>query len=134
MASPFVAEIRMVGWSFPARGWALANGQVMPINQNTALFSLLGTLYGGDGQTTFALPNLQGRIPMHMGQGTGLTSRAIGNYGGVEFVTRQTTQIPGAPASPVQAAVQLQPQVQTVSPFIVINFIIALQGIYPARN
>jgi microcystin-dependent protein len=134
VASPFIAEIRMVGWNFPARGWALANGQIMPISQNTALFSLIGTFYGGDGQTNFALPNLQGRIPMHMGQGPGLTARAIGNYGGVEFATRQTTQIPGSPASPVSAAVQYQPQVQTISPFIVINFIIALQGIFPARN
>ena len=124
----------MVGWSFAARGWGLANGQVLAISQNTALFSLLGTTYGGDGMATFALPNLQGRIPMHMGQGTGLTARAIGSYGGVEFVTQQATQIPGSPASPVQAAVRSQQQVSTISPFIVVNFIIALQGIFPARN
>src|SRR6266581_5570996 len=117
MSEPFVAEIRMVGWSFPAKGWALANGQTLSISQNTALFSLLGTTYGGDGQTTFALPNLQGRIPMHVGQGPGLSARALGSYGGVEFVTQQTTQIPGSPVSPVQAAVHLQQQVQTVSPF-----------------
>jgi microcystin-dependent protein len=134
MSQPFLAEIRMVGWNFPARSWALTNGQILPINQNQALFSLLGTTYGGNGQTTFALPNLQGRMPMHYGQGAGLSARALGNYGGVEFVTQQTTQIPGSPQSPVQAAVGFQQQLQTMSPFIVINFIIALQGIFPSRN
>src|SRR6266567_9150882 len=127
MGTPFMSEIRIMGFGFAPQGWAQCNGQFLPINQNQALFSLLGTTYGGDGQTTFALPNLQGRIPMHVGQGPGLSARALGSYGGVEFITQQTTQIPGSPVSPVQAAVHLQQQVQTVSPFIVINFIFALQ-------
>ena len=69
MSEPFVAEIRMMSFSFPPRGWALCNGQTLPINQNQALFSLLGTVYGGNGTTTFQLPNLQGKVPMHMGEG-----------------------------------------------------------------
>jgi microcystin-dependent protein len=134
MSTPYLAEIRMVGWNFAARGWAFTNGQLLTIAQNQALFALLGTTYGGNGTTTFALPNLQGRLPMHLGQGAGLTARAQGSYGGVEFVTQQTTQIPGSPQSPVQAAVGFQQQVQTMSPFTVINFIIALQGVFPSRN
>jgi microcystin-dependent protein len=134
MSSPFLAEIRMASWNFPAKGWALSNGQLLPISQDTALFSLLGTNFGGDGISNFALPNLQGRIPVHMGQGAGLTTRQLGSYGGVEFVTQQTTQIPGVPVAPVQAAVHFQPQVSTISPFIVLNFMIALQGIFPARS
>ena len=133
MGAPFLAEIRLISWNFPAKGWAFTNGQLLPINQNQALFSLLGTTYGGDGRVNFALPNLQGRIPMHRGQGAGLSARALGSYGGVEFVTQQTTQIPGSPASPVQAAVRFQQQVQTVSPFIVLNYMIALQGIFPSQ-
>jgi microcystin-dependent protein len=134
MSNPFLAEVRIVGWGFAARGWALSNGQILPINQNQALFALLGTNFGGDGRTTFALPNMQGRVPMHVGQGSGLTARALASYGGVEFVTQQTAQVPGSPVSPVQAAVKLQTQVQTISPFIVLNFMIALQGIFPSRN
>jgi microcystin-dependent protein len=134
MSNPYLAEIRMVGWNFAARGWAFTNGQLLPIAQNQAVFSLLGTTYGGNGTTMFALPNLQGRLPMHFGQGAGLSARALGSYGGVEFVTQQTTQIPGSPQSPAQAAVGLQQQVQTMSPFTVINFIIALQGVFPSRN
>jgi microcystin-dependent protein len=134
MSTPYLAEIRMVGWNFAARGWAFTNGQLLAIAQNQALFSLLGTFYGGNGTSTFALPNLQGRLPMHVGQGAGLTARALGSYGGVEFVTQQTTQIPGSPQSPVQAPVGSQQQVQTMSPFTTINFIIALQGVFPSRN
>src|ERR1700691_1312492 len=134
MSSPFLAEIRMVGWNFAATGWAFAGGQVLPISQNTAVFSLLGTNYGGDGGQNFALPNMQGRIPMHAGQGAGLTSRILGSYGGVEFITQQTTQIPTSPVSPVAANVGFQTQLNALSPFVVLNFIIALQGIFPSRN
>ena len=134
MSIPYLAEIRIVSWNFAAKGWTLCNGQTFPINQNQALFSLLGTTFGGDGRVNFALPNLQGRIPIHVGQGAGLSPRSLGSYGGVEFVTQQSTQIPGSPASPVQAAVGYQPQVQTMSPFIALNFMIALQGIFPSRN
>ena len=94
MASPFLSEIRIVSFNFAAKGWALANGQTLPINQNQALFSLLGTTYGGDGHVTFMLPNLQCRFPMHAGQGVGLSARNLGNYGGVEGITQQQTKIP----------------------------------------
>lgn len=83
---PFVAEIRIFGFNFAPRGWALCNGQLLPISQNTALFSLLGTTYGGDGVTNFALPNLQGRLPMHPGQGPALSPRALGESAGAETV------------------------------------------------
>ena len=94
MASPFVAEIRMFGGNFAPRGNAFCNGQILPIAQNTALFSLIGTIYGGNGTTNFALPNLQSRAPMHFGQGPGLSPRSLGEQAGVENVTLLTTQIP----------------------------------------
>src|SRR5262245_43896647 len=94
MSDPFVAEIRMVGFNFAPTGWALCNGQLLPISQNTALFSLLGTFYGGDGKSTFALPNLQGSAPMHQGQGPGLTDRFLGEQSGEEFVTLIQSEIP----------------------------------------
>ena len=87
MADPFVAEIRMFGFNFAPSGWALCDGQLMPISQNTALFSLLGTTYGGDGRSTFALPDLQDRSPMHPGQGPGLSLRDLGETGGSETVS-----------------------------------------------
>src|SRR5438874_7814731 len=94
MADPFVAEIRMVPFNFVPRGWAWCDGQLMPISQNTALFSLLGTTYGGDGRTTFALPNLQGSAAMHPGQGPGLSLHDLGESGGTETVTLLESEIP----------------------------------------
>jgi microcystin-dependent protein len=94
MADPFMAEVRVFGFNFAPRGWAFCNGQLLPIAQNTALFSLLGTTYGGNGQTNFALPDLQGRACMHPGQGPGLSSRDLGEIGGQETVTLLTAQIP----------------------------------------
>lgn len=94
MSEPFVAEIRIFAGNFAPRGWAFCNGQLLPISQNTALFSLIGTTYGGDGRTTTALPNLQGRAPMHPGRGPGLTSRRLGERGGVETVTLTEAQMP----------------------------------------
>ncbi|HYN14460.1 MAG TPA: tail fiber protein [Terriglobales bacterium] len=94
MANPFVAEIRMFAGNFAPTGWALCNGQLMPISQNTALFSLLGTTYGGDGKSNFALPNLQGSAPMHPGQGPGLSLHDLGESGGTETVTLLQTEIP----------------------------------------
>jgi microcystin-dependent protein len=91
---PFVAEIRIFPFNFPPKGWAFCDGQVLPISQNTALFSLLGTTYGGDGKSTFALPNLQGRGAMHPGQGQGLTLRDLGEEGGTETVTLLQSEIP----------------------------------------
>lgn len=94
MADPFVAEIRIFPFNFAPKGWAFCNGQIMPISQNTALFSLLGTTYGGDGKSTFALPNLQGNAPMHPGQGPGLSNHDLGEMSGSQTVTLLTTEIP----------------------------------------
>jgi microcystin-dependent protein len=95
MSQPYVGEIRMFGGSFAPAGWALCQGQLMPISENDVLFNLIGTTYGGDGQETFGLPDLQGRIPIHAGQGPGITqSYQIGQLAGVESVTLSTQQIP----------------------------------------
>jgi microcystin-dependent protein len=94
MSEPFLAEIRMFGGNFAPRGWAFCNGQLLSIAQNTALFSLLGTTFGGNGTTTFALPDLRGRAPMHWGQGPGLSTRTLGEVGGVETVTLISNQMP----------------------------------------
>lgn len=91
---PFVAEIRIFPFNFAPKGWAFCNGQLLPISQNTALFSLLGTTYGGDGQSTFALPDLQGRAAMHQGQGPGLSQRFLGEEGGTSTVTLIVTEMP----------------------------------------
>jgi microcystin-dependent protein len=94
MADQFVAEIRIVGFNFAPTGWALCDGQLMPISQNTALFSLLGTTYGGDGKSNFALPDFQGCAPMQQGQGPGLSFRDLGETGGEQAVTLLTTEMP----------------------------------------
>ena len=94
MADPFVAEIRIFPFSFAPTGWAFCNGQLLPISQNTALFSLLGTMYGGDGRTNFALPNLEGSVPMFFGQGPGLSLYDEGQQGGSETVTLLESEIP----------------------------------------
>ena len=93
MSEPFIGEIKMVGFNFAPRGWAFCSGQLLQVAQNTALFSILGTTYGGDGRTTFGLPNLQGRSPMGSGFGAGLTNRRLGELGGNETVTLGATQI-----------------------------------------
>jgi len=171
MSAPFLGEIRMFGCNFAPRGWAFCSGQVLSIQQNTALFSLLGTQYGGDGRTNFALPNLQGRVPMAFGSAPGLTPRVIGESGGSESVTltsnempahshaivAQTTRADRANASgamlasgiePLYAAATpdtaMNPQAvgpvgngvphTNLQPYLAINFCIALQGIYPARQ
>jgi len=94
MSDCFVGEIRMFAGNFAPRGWALCNGQLIPIPQNTALFSILGVQYGGDGKTNFALPNLQGRAPMHQGQGPGLSAHVVGEAKGSATVTLLTTEMP----------------------------------------
>lgn len=94
MADPFVAEIRIFPFNFPPTGWAFCNGQLMPLSQNTALFALLGTTYGGDGKSTFALPNMQGNVPMHPGQGQGLSLHDLGETGGSTTVTLLVSEIP----------------------------------------
>jgi len=94
MADPFVAEIRIFPFNFAPRGWAFCDGQILPLSQNTALFSLLGTTYGGNGMSNFALPNLQGSAPMHTGQGPGLSLHDLGETGGSETVTLLQSEMP----------------------------------------
>lgn len=94
MADPFVAEIRIFPFNFAPKGWAFCDGQLLPLSQNTALFSLLGTTYGGDGKSNFALPNLQGNAPMHPGQGPGLSLHDLGETGGSETVSLLESEIP----------------------------------------
>jgi microcystin-dependent protein len=172
---PFVAEIRIFTGNFAPKGWALCDGQLLPISQNTALFSLLGTTYGGDGKSNFALPNLQGCAPMQAGQGPGLSLRDLGETGGEQSVTLLQTEMPAhshtaqgsspgglpspvgniwgsgqkgfgniyAPAS-APTNVQMSPLATSITggnlphnnmpPFLGLTFIIALQGIFPARS
>jgi len=167
MSEPFLGEVRIFTYSFSPRGWAFCNGQILPIAQNTALFSLLGTTYGGNGQTTFALPNLQGRTPIGSGQGPGLSAYDLGELGGVENVTltpqelpphthtlmasgaTATTGVPGTSvlattAVPIYAPAQNLVQMASLGaagqphpnrqPYLVLNYCIAIQGIYPSRN
>ena len=171
MSDPFVAEIRMFGFNFAPTGWAQCNGQLLPLSQNTALFSLLGTFYGGDGKSTFALPNLQGSTPVHSGQGSGLSQYFLGQQGGSEFVTLLTSEMPfhshafiaseelvnanepgnnffGAGETRYAAPANLTPvgangfgltvaggslPHNNLMPYLVVNFCIAMQGVFPAR-
>lgn len=115
MSDQFLAEIRIFGFNFPPAGWAQCNGQLMPISQNTALFSLLGTTYGGNGQSTFALPDLQGRAPMQQGDGAGLSPRNLGEMGGSESVTLLESEMPLHSHS-LRAATQDNGDVNIVAP------------------
>ena len=94
MSNPFLAEIRIFPFNFPPKGWAFCDGQILPLSQNTALFSLLGTTYGGDGKSNFALPNMQGNAPMHPGQGPGLSLHDLGETGGSDTITLLESEIP----------------------------------------
>jgi microcystin-dependent protein len=170
MSEPFLAEVRIFTYNFAPIGWALCNGQLLPISQNTALFSLLGTNYGGDGRSTFGLPNLQGRTPVGQGQGPGLSPYDLGQDGGAETVTLAPQELPNHTHSLVasgEAATQTTPSVDrrlakppvaspayapaqnlvamapvgaapqphdNRQPYCVLQFCIALQGIFPARN
>jgi microcystin-dependent protein len=170
MATPFLGEVRVFAGSFAPAGWALCNGQLLAISQNTALFSLLGTTYGGNGVSTFGLPDLRGRAPLHAGQGAGLSSYVRGQIGGAETVTLATSTLPshthaagassanGAADTPTgglparaPSAIPLygasadsnlaagavasagggQPH-NNMQPFLTLNFIIAVAGIYPS--
>jgi microcystin-dependent protein len=165
MSEPFLGEIKIISWNFPPKGWSFCNGQLLPINQNQALFSILGTTYGGDGRVNFALPNLQGRIPVHVGNGI-----VLGELAGEVAHTLNVTELPAhnhvpvgssdnaslvslansvwakGPASSygptsntgmspgsLLAAGGSQPH-ENLPPYLVLNFIIALQGIFPSRN
>ncbi len=175
MSSPFVAEIRMFGFNFPPTGWAQCNGQLLPISQNTALFSLLGTMYGGDGKSTFALPNLQGSCAMNWGQSSTGTEYFEGQQAGSEFITLLQSEMPfhthqlmSSASDPAEVSAP-QPTVvlgrsnngdaygqrsagtivnmnfqatsiaggslphNNMSPYLVVNFCIAMQGVFPAR-
>ncbi len=165
MSEPFLAEIKIISWNFPPRGWAFCNGQLLPINQNQALFSILGTTYGGDGRTTFGLPNLQGRVPFHIGNGI-----VLGEQGGETAHTLNISELPAHTHTPTGSSANAdtpsaannlwaslgqtvytnsanntmnatlinpvggnQPH-DNMSPYLVLNFIIALQGIFPSQN
>lgn len=117
MAEPFVGEIRMFAGNFAPRGWSYCDGQLLAVSQNDALFSLLGTIYGGDGRTTFGLPDLRGRLPIHAGSGPGLSPRRLGAKSGMEKVTLATTQLPShthAPAATAAVANQGTPSTARV--------------------
>lgn len=178
MTDPFLGEVRIFTGNFPPKGWAFCNGQILPISQNTALFSLLGTYYGGDGKSTFALPNLQGSAPMGQGAGAGLTPRSLGESVGSSTVTLLSSEIPAhthlpqainqqggsneasgrywsetPPSGRSQVQINLynsnapnqnmSPQAvghaggnqphNNRQPSLCLNFIIALQGIFPQR-
>lgn len=109
MSEPFVGEIRMFAGNFAPRGWANCDGQLLAISQNDALFSLFGTFYGGDGRTTFGLPDLRGRVPIHQGQGPGLGNKQLGSKAGAEAVTLTTQQIP-AHSHPLQVSTNNGPE------------------------
>lgn len=166
MSQPFMGEIKIISWNFAPQGWAFCNGQLLPINQNQALFSLLGTMYGGNGQTNFALPDLRGQVPIHVGQGhlqgekagsesVTLTQSTMPTHLHlVNATTNETTQQPVAsnallsPANNLYSGVSnlttLSPAAvsnvggsqphNNMMPFLVLNFIIALQGVFPSRN
>jgi microcystin-dependent protein len=182
MSEPFLGEIKIISWNFPPKGWAFCNGQLLPINQNQALFAILGTTYGGNGQTNFALPNLQGRVPAHIGNGI-----TLGQLGGESAHTLNIQELPAhthalvgdnigadttlvngnTPASSVMVAQGIAAQTngnttpvtiyaaasganstmnpaaiaatggnqphENMSPYLVLNFVIALQGIFPSQ-
>lgn len=174
MSEPFLGQIMSVGFNFAPRGWAMCDGQLLPISQNDALFALIGTTYGGDGQTTFALPDLRSRIAIHQGQGPGLSNYALGQAAGVETVTLTSNQMPAhnhlaqatavtadkaTPANNIWAAEastttfvygtgtpdsQMSPSSlspaggnqphDNLMPYLVMTYVIALEGIFPSRN
>lgn len=171
MSNPYLGEIRIFGGNFAPQGWAFCDGSLLSISTNAALFSILGTTYGGNGQTTFALPDLRGRTPLHPGQGSGLSNYNLGETGGVETATLTPAKIPAhghglqgrsgpatshspagsVPAQPSAGAVYksggstvtMDPASisatpsgphTNMAPFIAMNFIIALQGLFPSPN
>lgn len=161
-AEPYLGELALVAFNFAPRGWALCNGQLLPISSNTALFSILGTQYGGNGTTTFALPNLQGKMLIGAGQGPGLSDRTIGEIGGEETVMLQSTEMPAhnhPTISPANVMVRGTGAAQyglttgkstgtsfsaeiagggqahnNMQPYLTLYYIIALEGIFPPRS
>lgn len=131
-AQPFIGEIMIVPYNFPPRGWAFCHGQLLPIAQHTALFSLLGTTYGGDGRTTFALPDLRGRFPLGEGSGSGLPTRPEGKQGGETFDIEYGRK-PIIGLGKTNEIVNISPTQNYMPPYLKINYAIALQGVYPSR-
>jgi microcystin-dependent protein len=129
---PFLGEIMIWTGNYAPRNWAFCNGQLMPIQQNCALFSILGTTYGGNGTYTFALPDFRGRIPVGAGQGPGLTGRYLGDMDGREMAPLGYTS--AKPAAAGTGTVAIAPPIRTEPPFQALSFIIALSGIWPTRN
>lgn len=135
MSEPFIGEIRMFGGNFAPRNWAFCDGQLLPINQNQSLYSLLGTTYGGDGRITFGLPDLRGRVPIHEGAGPGLSTRVLGSKGGGEKNFHSFLPVKGdaaASGASNSATTGVSPE-NNMQPYLCINFIIALQGLFPSR-
>jgi microcystin-dependent protein len=131
---PFLGEISMFAGVFAPIGWAFCDGRLLSISENAALFSILGTTYGGDGRTTFALPDLRGRVAIHPGQGPGLSDYDLGQAGGTETVEYQR-MIKVAPAGSSQKSTAVGVGGNSnIQPYVTVNYIIALQGIYPSRN
>lgn len=134
-SEPTLGQIAMFAGNFAPRGWAFCDGSMLPISQNSALFSLLGTIYGGDGRTTFALPDLRGRVAVHEGTGPGLSTVRLGQKWGSEQVAinPQTVQVTRA-SSGDMAISGFPSEVTTMQPSLAVNYIIALQGVFPSRN
>lgn len=132
---PLLGQIVLFAGTFAPRGWALCDGQLLSISQHTALFSLLGTNYGGDGRTTFALPDLRGRVPIHPGRGPGLTTRELGQAGGEEATTPAPVTVEAVePMHPDATQVAAAGPRSTMQPWVCMNYIIAIQGLYPSRS
>ncbi len=139
---PFIGEVAMFAGTFAPRGWAFCDGQLLAIAEHQALFSLLGTTYGGDGRTTFALPDLRGRVPMHVGQsqGPGLSQYTLGQKSGQETSSLETGSSDAVSlrlaesADPSDKKFQVSKNPNNLQPYLGVNYIIALQGIYPSRN
>jgi microcystin-dependent protein len=161
MSEPFIGQVTIFAGNFAPRGWAICDGRLLSIAQNSALFAILGTTYGGDGQVTFALPDLRGRAPIGTGNGPGLTSRALGEAAGTETVTLTVPEMPAhthtlvvSTTAPGGAARALEGELtpnpittaegmgvsggsqphENMQPYLALNYIIALQGIFPSRN
>lgn len=134
MSDPFLSEIRIVGFNFAPRGWATCDGQILPINQNQALFSLLGTMYGGDGRTSFALPDMRGRAPVSQDTGANIGTAFGQQYTAQQIPTIRSISIDrGLDTSNTQTNV-MQNVGTNITPYIGVNYAIALQGIFPNRN
>jgi len=133
MSEPFIGEIRMVGFTYAPEGWADCDGRLLQIAQYQALYALLGTTYGGDGRTTFGLPDLRGRVPINVGQGPGLTPRTQGQMGGQETVPLQQVTVATSGRDTATVYVGTGASQPDMQPFLCVRFIIALEGYFPPR-